>query len=222
VIFFVASKGDFMEQNDLTSKTTEANWQELALRLLTHTGDPRNKTPQIYLGELPPTMPFEIAIPPQSTLLGSLFRSPEHIEVVIDSELSSAEVLQFYTDTLTAAGWYKPELPMGGPQGGFTHTAVLGAHQGIVFCQGERGPAITLLISKPSAQPKTQIKINIVTDSRFSPCAAPKPPYPHKNAEKWQGIFFILKYPDSQMHFMYVKANWQLDNDSPNMVYFAG
>lgn len=144
----------------------EARYRELALRMAGWPGDPRNNNSQIYLGKLPPEIPAEFPLPPNTRLLGSLARSAQHLDLYLDTKLTTDQVIEFYTEKLTAAGWQKIDpSSMPGQWGGF----MPGNRRMNVtlFCQETQGPSLTLQVS-PDGSGDIRVLINL--DATNNPC----------------------------------------------------
>jgi len=152
-----------------TSGTDEALLYELALRLATFPGDPRIDNPRLLVGALPPNLSGDTPVPEGSRILGSLIRSPEHIDIELDCALSPEDVLQFYRGRLLSAGWSELES-MRSPNTGFVTTHMFALQNHIVFCHGSHGPAFAVH-ARPGAQGRTDVRLNVNADSEYSPCA---------------------------------------------------
>jgi len=85
---------------------------------------------------------------------------------VLDCPQPANEVLAFYRERLTAAGWTVPELPHP-RQGGFQHGPF--ANQA-TYCHGTRGPALSVQADPVPNRP-TDVRLNLQTDARYSPCS---------------------------------------------------
>jgi hypothetical protein len=157
-----------MDENISPTPMNEAMLQDLVLRLAIFPGDPRVENPQLLIGQLPQALPFELPLPERSRVLGTLVRSMEHVDIVLDSSLSPEEVLNFYKERMQAAGWQLLDFPARLRQGGFAHEAMLRASSQIIFCQGPRGPALTLyaFVGKKGL---TDVRLNLNL-SKQSPC----------------------------------------------------
>jgi hypothetical protein len=145
--------------------------RELALRLATYPADPRVDDPQLLVGQIPPNLSIEVPIPAGSRILGSLLRSKENIDIVLDCALSPDEVVQFYKERLAAAGWNELET-MRPHHGGFVHSGMPMLLNHIVFCGGTQGPAFTVNASE-GKNSRTNVRIELNGSSEFSPCAQP-------------------------------------------------
>lgn len=94
---------------------------KLALRLATFPGDPDLENPQLIVGNVPQSLPFNIPFPAGSNILGSLIRSPRSLQIVLDAPPPRKEVNDFYERELKAAGWQVPEDDARRHSGGFAH-----------------------------------------------------------------------------------------------------
>jgi hypothetical protein len=157
-----------MDEN--TSQIDEALLYELALRLTAYPGDLRVDEPQLLVGVLPPNLSNDVPVPEDSRILGSLIRSPEHIDIVLDCTLSPESVMQFYRERLLAAGWneldsFRP------PNTGFVTSRLSALQNNLIFCRGLQGPAF-MIIALPGKNDRTDVRINL-NAGEHSPCADP-------------------------------------------------
>jgi hypothetical protein len=145
--------------------------QELALRLTTSPFDQRTQQPQLFVGQLPGNLPFELPIPAGSRIVGSLARGPEHIDMVLDVPLAPEQALAFYKEQMQAAGWGEPEQPMGPMMraGGFVHTHLSAFSNNALFCKGSRGPALRFMAWAGQAG-VTDVRLSLNLDEQNSPC----------------------------------------------------
>lgn len=156
-----------MEENAARAGDNEALLQALVLRLLTHPADPRTQNPQLLVGRLPDALPFELPLPDDSRLFGSLQRSASHAEVIFDTPLPEQEIIAFYRERMTAAGWQEDEPFPGMRQSGFVHTR-LGAGALSHWYQGARGP--TLHVQAFTGQGgRTDVRLNLDLSGRNYP-----------------------------------------------------
>ncbi|GAC1392797.1 MAG: hypothetical protein NVS4B11_16070 [Ktedonobacteraceae bacterium] len=141
--------------------------RELALRLLARPFDPQ---PHLLAGGFPASLPFDVPFPDGYQVVGSFIRTPEDTLLLLDTDQSPAEIIAFYTQQMQAAGWSEPDvLRRQRHEGGFTHTAVRASY--ITFCKGQRGPALMISASRGQNEgAKTQVRLNLDTSSRGSPC----------------------------------------------------
>lgn len=159
-----------METTPSNPESREALLEALALRLTISPFDPRTQNPQLLVGQLPDNLPFELPIPEGSRVVGSLARSPEHIDLLLDVPLPPEQALAFYKERLQAAGWSELEQPMGMPQrGGFVHSSILAQHLNVYFCKGPRGPSLHFSALREQAG-FTDVRLDLNLDERESPC----------------------------------------------------
>lgn len=137
----------------------EAMLQELVIRLSTFPGDQRVSNPHVLLGQLPKELPPDIPLPEGSRVLGTLIRGPEYATSVLDVDLPTEQVLDFYRERMQAAGWQESELPKGLRPGGFTHTGFR-LDTRATFCRSSRGPALAV-IAQPRGDASTDLRLVI-------------------------------------------------------------
>lgn len=142
--------------------------RSLALRLLTPAfwsdADPQQM--QLLVGQAPDAWPADIPLPDHSRIVGSLMRNPRMIEVVIDSDLDPAAVLQFYRDRLGATGWTAPHTRR--HTGGFMH-GYNRPRQAALFCRSKRGPSLEVSAARAKDE-STDVRLHLLTDPQHSPC----------------------------------------------------
>ncbi|HEU5367185.1 MAG TPA: hypothetical protein VFU69_01925 [Ktedonobacterales bacterium] len=155
---------------DTNPESREALLEALALRLTVSPFDPRTQNPQLFVGQMPDTLPFELPIPEGSRIIGGIARSPEHIDILLDVPLPPEQALAFYKERLQAAGWSEPEQPMGMAQrGGFVHSSILALSHSVTFCKGPRGPSLDVRALSEQAG-FTDVRLSLNLDERESPC----------------------------------------------------
>lgn len=144
----------------------ESRYRELALRAATWPGDPRSNNPQLYFEKLPPELPADFPLPPDTRLLGSLARSAQDITLYLDTTRPTEQLTEFYTTRLTAAGWQKMDpssIPgynagfMPGNRRMMNHT---------LFCQGSKGPSLNLQTNPESGD----VRLIFNLDTTNNPC----------------------------------------------------
>lgn len=155
--------------SDTTPGAREDLLRELALRLVTYPGDPRNDNPQLLVEQLPDNMAIPVPLPEKSQVLGTLIHGPENIDIVLDSELSPDAVLSFYKERMAEMGWNELEM-MGPMHGGFMHSRYPGFVHHTTFCQGADGPGLTLNTIEGKQQ-GSDIRLHLAFGSEYSPCA---------------------------------------------------
>ncbi|HEY7357724.1 MAG TPA: hypothetical protein VH590_14705 [Ktedonobacterales bacterium] len=155
---------------DTNPESREALLEALALRLTSSPFDPRTQNPQLFVGQLPDNLPFELPIPEGSRVIGGITRSPEHIGLLLDVPLPPEQAHAFYKERLQADGWSELDQPMGMQRGGFVHSSILARSHSVTFCKGPRGPSLD--VRALSAQAGfTDVRLSLNLDERESPCA---------------------------------------------------
>lgn len=149
----------------------EALLRELALRLSTVPGDPRlgEAEPQLFVGQLPPNLSLEIPLPEGSRLLGTLIRSEDQLDIVLDCTQSPEEVLNFYKERLSSAGWQEQEA-MRPHHAGFVHAGFPPFLNHIVFCLGSQDLALTVN-AYARKDGRTDVRLDLNASREYSPCA---------------------------------------------------
>lgn len=152
----------------------EGALRNLASRLLSgHYMEEGAEVPQLYVGELPEGMTFEIPMPEAVSLVGSLERQSrrrgQEIEVVLDSALDPGEAREAFGSALEEAGWEKRENAW--REGGFEIGPFVIPD---LFCKGERGPALHLTTNEVTLNEEgflTDVRLRVsVEEGRNSPC----------------------------------------------------
>ncbi len=151
-------------------ESREALLQELALRLATSPFDPRPRGPQLFVGQLPDTLPFDVPIPEGCRIIGSLARSDKYLDILLDVPLPPEQALAFYRERLLAAGWAEPQNMRVPPHGGFVHVSHLALSHSALFCKGPRGPALNFMARAAQAD-VTDVRLDLNLEERESPCA---------------------------------------------------
>jgi hypothetical protein len=155
--------------SDNTPGAREDLLRELALRLSTFSGDPRNQDPQLLVGQLPDNLAIAVPLPENSHLLGTLIRSQEQLDIVFDSELSPSAALNFYKEQLAASGWNELDEMRHAMHGGFVHSGIRGFENRATFCKGPDGPAFTVNALERK-QGLTDVRLDINFGNEYSPC----------------------------------------------------
>jgi hypothetical protein len=154
------------DPNSQNTSELETGYRDLALRMAVFPGDPRNNNPQLYFDKLPPELPAEFPLPSNTRLLGSLVRSAQHLDLYLDTTLTADQVIEFYTEKLTAAGWEKLDSSsIPGQWAGF----MPGNRRmnNTLFCQGSQGPSLTL---QTNLDGSGDVRINVNLDTTNNPC----------------------------------------------------
>lgn len=99
-----------MNENSPDSNLNETDLLELALRLATYHEDPHTQNAHLLPGQLPDQLPVDIPVLEGSRILGSLIRSPESFNILLDMQLSPEQVLAFYRERMQGAGWQTNDM----------------------------------------------------------------------------------------------------------------
>lgn len=159
--------------SDNTPGAREDLLRELALRLSTYPGDPRNDDPQLLVGQLPDNIAIPVPLPENSRILGTLIRSTESIDVIVDCQLSPAAVLTFYKESLAASGWNElNEMHPAMHGGGFVHSGFPAFENRATYCKGPDGPAFSINAYERK-QGLTDVRLDINFGNEYSPCRQP-------------------------------------------------
>lgn len=162
-----------MSENPISNEENQI--EQLALRLLVYPGDPNVNKPRLFLGIIPDTLPVAIPLPEKSRALGTLARSEEQVEIVLESELKPEEIVAFYREKLQGMGWNELDDPaIRHHMGGFMH-ANFGPHNHINFCQGPDGASLALSIMQFEAR-GTDIRLHLNLGREGNPCARQEKP----------------------------------------------
>src|SRR5437588_12441342 len=85
-----------MTQNTPSPEENMPQLRELALRLLAPPFDPEARQPQLLVGSLPASLPFDLPLPDSCQVV----RNPETIQIVFDTDQSPTEISAFYTERM--------------------------------------------------------------------------------------------------------------------------
>lgn len=151
----------------------ENTLRTLALRLLSERFmEEGAQIPELYVGELPEEMSFEIPLPGEVSLVGSTRRSRrrgQEIDVVLDYASGVEETREAFQSALAEAGWEKLEDVW--REGGFG-SGIPGNPE--LYCKGERGPALFLTTGEVSSGEEgspTDVRLRVSAgEGRNSPC----------------------------------------------------
>ncbi len=160
-----------MEKNASNPESREALLESLVLRLSSHPFDPRPYNPQLFVGQLPEHLPFEVPVPEGSRIIGSLARGSEHLDILLDVPLPPEQARAFYKERLLATGWtdlgQSPHLPR---HGGFVHSPPAALRHDATFCKGPEGPSLHFSVRGEQGG-FTDVRLDLNRDERESPCA---------------------------------------------------
>ena len=149
------------QTNPQAPANDEASLRELALALLAArypdaTDETGSEGPQLLPGQLPPSFPTDFPLPPGVRVVGSLVAARPTI--ALETDQSAEEVIVFYTERLTAAGWNAPE---GVPprQGGFVHSSFGMAGRTHALFYRDDGPGLNI-VTQATAGGRTSVLIS--------------------------------------------------------------
>ncbi|MGZ3638251.1 MAG: hypothetical protein ACXVCX_10510 [Ktedonobacterales bacterium] len=132
---------DTATNQDANEDTT---FRELAMKLIAarYTNPQSMELPKLLVGQLPPTVPFDLPLPEGTRVLGSLLQGDASTAtMVLVTERSPDEVVEFYKERLKAAGWSEEEFP--GQQRGFVQSGPMGPSFAR-FLLGDTGPSLII------------------------------------------------------------------------------
>ena len=159
--------------SDNTPGAREDLLRELALRLSTYPGDPRNDDPQLLVGQLPENLAIPVPMPEKSQVIGTLIRNTENIDIILDSELPPATVLSFYKERMAESGWNElEEMTRHMHGGGFVHSGFSAFENRAIFCKGPDSLAFTINAYERK-QGQTDVRLDINFGGEYSPCRQP-------------------------------------------------
>lgn len=132
-----------MNENSPNSNLNETDLLEFALRLATYHEAPDTQNARLLPGQLPDQLPVDIPVPDGSRILGSLIRSPESINMLLDTHLSPEQVLTFYRERMQVAGWQTNDMDRP-RRGGFISSGSRSRGGTETFYQSLNDPALTV------------------------------------------------------------------------------
>src|SRR3990167_3121146 len=139
-------------------------------RLMTYPGRALGKPVAMLPGSLPNDLPEKIPIPDGTEIIGSLVRSDgkyNQVEIVLDSPRDPDEVMKFYRNSLSKAGWNESKVYS--ESGGFS--PVPSIPKSATFCRYERkGPSLTVSAFIPDGEKLTDVRIQLDTNPQSSVC----------------------------------------------------
>lgn len=97
--------------------------REFLLRTLRTTG-PAGDHVTVYIGSLPDDLPFELPLPDDAQIIGSITHSAfGNTEVIFDTAAGPKDLVTFFTDALSGDAW-QANTNMPGMQGGFVQQEI--------------------------------------------------------------------------------------------------
>jgi hypothetical protein len=153
---------DEQTQRKSDSAGGEDALRELAVRLLTFhhsllVAGQQVQEPQLLVGQLPPDLPVELPLPEGSRLLGSL--AVENPMIAIETQLADEDVVAFYRERLTTAGWTPQEEHFGPHQGGFIHSSMASHATATFFAPDDRSMLAVLTAPAPDGCTSAQLTL---------------------------------------------------------------
>lgn len=141
-------------------QSDDATLRELALALIPsrNLGALPEEGRDLLVGQLPPDFPGDIPLLPGARVVGSLVAHDS--VVVLDTDQPGEEVVRFYREQLTGAGWLVDDF-MGPHQGGFLHSRETDRQFGNFY--HEDGPSLTVL-AYATARGRTVVQLTVTPD----------------------------------------------------------
>lgn len=129
----------------------------------------------LLVGEVPSNLPDDVPIFPTGTVEGTLLAGDRMI-VLIVTDRSPEDVIAWYRDRFTRAGWIEPPPPYLSREDGFTRTWSWDAEEDgseVTFCRTKDGPS-ACVVAEPEGDGTTvvELRVNLSTDPRESPYRA--------------------------------------------------
>ncbi len=139
----------------------EAALREFISRYITYPGSDAEHI-RVYLGSLPPEFSYDLPLPEDARVIGSVQQtSYAQLQVIQETSLTPDEVQTFYAEALPAAGWTVADTAYGG---GF-----VSADYSATYCQGEE---IFLSVNAGVLpEGKTDVRVFVQASQGYSPCA---------------------------------------------------
>ncbi len=107
----------------------------------------------VYIGSMPKDLPYDLPVPNDARMIGSITGSGVDYMLIFDTSLSSKSIHEFYAQTLTDKGWH--EAPTNQGQGGFVSQVDL--YRG--YCHEDDA---FLSVETPSiSNERTSIRLNL-------------------------------------------------------------
>ncbi|HLE03738.1 MAG TPA: hypothetical protein VI729_03875 [Anaerolineales bacterium] len=145
----------------------EAALREFISRALTYHYPGATGGTTVLVGGLPENLGFELPVPEDSRVIGSIVRGTLQggTEIILDVDLAPEEALAFYREQLLQAGWEEQTQQAYGGGFGF----VSGSWPNTTFCLEENEAAIFLSAYAPPSLP-TELRLNIQQEAQYSYC----------------------------------------------------
>ncbi|MGE5335261.1 MAG: hypothetical protein ACM3N4_11215 [Nitrososphaerota archaeon] len=139
------------------TQADDASLRELALALIPsrNLGGLPEEGRQLLVGQLPPDFPRDILLLPGARVVGAL--AAHTPVVVLDTDQSGEEVVRFYREQLTGAGWSAEDF-IGPHQGGFLHSREIDRQFGNFY--REDGASLTV-VAYATAPGRTGVQLTL-------------------------------------------------------------
>ena len=116
----------------------------------------------VYLGSLPPELSYDLPLPEDAVVIGSVRQVRfDNVQVILETSLPVEAALAFYEDSLPAAGWAAATNAAYG--GGF-----VSSEAGSTYCLGEETSLNLQVGAWPSGA--TDVRIYTFSGQGYSPC----------------------------------------------------
>ncbi len=146
---------------DAGANDRETLLREMIVRLVTFPGDPRVNNPHVLIGQIPEGLPFELPLPPDSIILGTLIRGPESASIILNVDQPPGLMLAWYREHMKEAGVQELEMPGVAQRSGFTQTGIAAGMQA-TFCYGSRGPSLMVnALSRDKDETKADVRLEL-------------------------------------------------------------
>lgn len=191
---------DIRERAEITAKVEEflvrdaRAYRELLAfveRYHTYPSSTARDEVNVHVGKLPPTLGFELPLPDDGKVVGSLSWGTSRHQIIVDTALLPDEVLEFYTERLAAIGYEPWRMPGSrgflSPEGDFQRT----------FCHDLSDTELRITASNTDRR-FTDLRIHVSKDQPHSQCAQEMPkPAQSSPGQKYMPI--LNAYPDSNI-----------------------
>jgi hypothetical protein len=142
----------------------EESLREFVQRWLTpaYPGAPGGET-QVWMGAFPEELPVDLPLPDGARIVASVQEPEAYTQVILDADMTSSEVTDYYSRTLSAAGWQPaPQEQQGG---GF-----VGAEDSrLRYCLGGEKAYLEVWSLETPGSP-TDVRLNLYPPANASLC----------------------------------------------------
>ncbi len=126
---------------------------------------------RIIVRGLDESMPIDLPLLPNASIVGSMMRGQRAWIIVLDSKQSPAQALTFYSEHLRVRGWTKKDSA---DAHGFM-SPERSPYDRVVYCHGlddSTSPALTIYV-RTMQHNVTDVRLELETDPRYTPCGRP-------------------------------------------------